>query len=137
MRQIILNAEIKSVIYVLEDKTNRQVEGFNLSFSGITKFIFEEGNQFTGIEWWNKTGNSPYPIGYQVEISQLMYGKEGNANGSQFIVYFTYDSLIPNSEWNSPAYPISFYDTRTKDGCVCYNVSSGNCNKGLRYNKFK
>ncbi len=58
MRQIILNAEMNSVSYVLEDKTTGQVEGFKLSFSGNAKFVFEGGNQFTGIEWWNKTGNS-------------------------------------------------------------------------------
>lgn len=137
MRQIILNDEIKSVSYVLEDKTTGQVEGFNLSIGGNSKFVFDGGNQFTGIEWWNKKGNFPYPIRYQVEISQLMYGKQGNANDSQSIVYLPYDSLIPNSEGNSPFYPISFYDTRTKDGCVCYNVSSGNCNNGLRYSNFR
>ena len=137
MRQIILNAEVKSISYVLEDKTTGQVEGFNLSFGGNSKFIFEGGNQFTGMEWWNKKGNSPYPIRYQVEISQLMYGKQGSANGSQSLVYFPYDSLIPNSEGKSPVYPISFYDTRTKDGCVCYNVSSGKCNNGLRYSNFR
>jgi hypothetical protein len=30
------------------------VEGFNLSFGGNSNFIFEGGNQFTVIEWWNK-----------------------------------------------------------------------------------
>jgi len=136
MRQIIFDTERKSVSYFLEDKTTGQVEGFDLSLSGNAKFIFEGGNQFTGVEWWNKTGNYPYPIRYQVEISQLMYDtKRGNANDPQSIVYFPFDSLIPNSEGHSPAYPISFYDARVKDGCICYDVSSGNCKNGLRYSR--
>ncbi len=136
MRQIIFDTERKSVSYFLEDKTTRQVDGFDLSLSGNAKFIFEGGNQFTGVEWWNKTGNYPYPIRYQVEISQLMYGtKRGNANDPQSIAYFPFDSLIPNSEGHSPAYPISFYDARIKDGCICYDVSSETCKNGLRYNR--
>src|SRR3712207_7221678 len=34
---------------------------------------------------------------------------------SQSMVYLPYDSLIPNSEGNSPFYPISFYDTRRSE----------------------
>lgn len=41
MRQIILNSEMKSVSYVLEDKTTGQVEGFSLSRGVNSKFIFE------------------------------------------------------------------------------------------------
>jgi hypothetical protein len=134
MRQIILDAERKSVSYVLEDKTTGRAEGFNLSFSGSAKFVFEAGNHFTGIEWWNKIDNYPYPIRYQVEISQLMYGTRDYENDAHPLVYFPYDSLTPNSEGHSRVYPVSFYDARTKDGCICYNVSSGSCKDGLRYN---
>jgi hypothetical protein len=134
MRQIILDAERKTVSYVLEDTTSGQAEGFNLSFSGNAQFGFEVGNQFTGIEWWNKMGNYPYPIRYQVEISNLMYGTRGKLNDTRPLVYLPYSSLTPNSEGHSAAYPISFFDAKTKDGCVCYSVSSGNCNGGLRYN---
>jgi hypothetical protein len=134
MRQIILNAERRSVSYFLEDKTTGQAEGFSLNYSGNAKFVFEGGNQFTGIEWWNKMGNYPYPIRYQVEISQLMYGTIDSVNDSQSLVYFPFDSLTPNSERHSTAYPVSFYGTQVKDGCICYNVSAGNCNGGLRYN---
>lgn len=134
MRQIILDAQSKTVSYVLEDTTIGKAEGFNLSFSENAKYTFEGGNHFTGIEWWNKIGNNPYPIRYQVEISQLMYGIRDNVSDTQSLVYLPYGSLTPNSEGHSPAYPISFFDDRTKDGCICYSVSSGNCNGGLRYN---
>ncbi len=134
MRQITLDAERKTVSYVLEDTTAGQAEGFNLSFSGNAKFVFEGGNHFTGIEWWNKIVNNPYPIRYQVEISQLVYGIRDNVSDTQSLVYLPYGSLTPNSEGHSPFYPVSFYDVKTKDGCICYNVSFGNCKGGLRYN---
>ena len=41
MRQIILDAQRKMVSYVLEDTTTGLAEGFNLSFSGNAKFVFE------------------------------------------------------------------------------------------------
>ena len=79
-------------------------------------------------------GNNPYPIRYQAEISQLMCGIRDNVNGTQSLVYSPYGSLTPNSEGHSYGYPISFIDARTKDGCICYSVSSGDCNGGLRCN---
>jgi len=114
MRQIIFNSERKSISYFLEDKTTQQVEEFNLRFSDNTNFNFEIANQFTGIEWWNKIGNFSYPIRYQVEISQLIYGIKQNANDSQSIIYLPYTSLIENSEENTFTYPISFYNTNIK-----------------------
>jgi hypothetical protein len=39
-----------------------------MSFQGL--------NQFTGIEWWNKDGNSPFPIRYKIEFSNLRYAQE-------------------------------------------------------------
>ena len=38
-------------------------------FTMAKEFVFEGQNHFTGIEWWNKMGNFPYSIRYQVEIS--------------------------------------------------------------------
>ena len=116
MRQIIFNSERKSISYFLEDKTTQQVEEFNLRFSDNTNFNFEIANPFTGIEWWNKIGNFSYPIRYQVEIQELMYGIKQNANDSQSLIYLPYTSLIENSKENTFTYPISFYNTNIKDG---------------------
>jgi hypothetical protein len=134
MRQIIINSERKSISYFLEDKTTQQVEEFNLRFSDNANFNFEIANQFTGIEWWNKIGNSLYPIRYQVEISQLMYGIKHKATDPQSLIYLPYTSLIENNEGNASTYPISFYNTKIKDGCICFMISSGSCKNGLRYN---
>ena len=62
------------------------------------EFVFEGQNHFTGIEWWNKMGNFPYSIRYQVEISQLMYGIRDNHSDSVSIIYSPYNVLLPNSE---------------------------------------
>jgi hypothetical protein len=91
-----------------------------------TEFSFEGLNQFTGIEWWNKIGNFPFPIRYQVEISQLLYGicDDPSSADSQSIIFRPYNTLIPNNEGLSRQYPISFCNARIKeeDGCICYSI---------------
>ena len=96
-------------------------------------FVFEGQNHFTGIEWWNKIGDFPYPIRYHVEVSQLMYGMSGNPSDSESIIYGPYTALIPNSEGSNIRYPISFHNARIEDGCICYNVKSGSCKTGMKY----
>jgi hypothetical protein len=133
MRQIIFNAERKSISYVLEDKMTGDLEGFQLHFNN-NNFIFEGVKQFTGIEWWNRIGHFPYPIRYKTEICHLMYGLRNNASDFESIFYWPYHSLTPNSEGHSHQYPIFFNSPFLKDGCICYSVTSGTCTSGLRYN---
>jgi len=137
LRQIIMNSQKECISYLLEDRNTRQTERFDLDLSigrGIL-FAFEASNQFTGIEWWNKIGNFPYPIRYHVQISQLMYGQPDNNNpsDSEFIVYMPYNMLMPNNEGSNAQYPISFNNPRNESGCICYNVKLGNCKSGLQY----
>jgi hypothetical protein len=101
-------------------------------------FAFEASNHFTGIEWWNKTGNFPYQIRYHVQISQLMCGLSDNNNpsDSESIVYVPYNTLMPTSEGSNMRYPISFHNPRIESGCICYNVKSGNCESGMKYVSF-
>ena len=131
LRQIIMNSQNCAIDYILEDQTTTQEERFSISLD--MEFIFEAQNHFTGIEWWNRSGSSPYPIRYYVEISQLMYGLSDNPSDPESIVYGQYDALVPNSEGHGIQYPISFQNTRTKDGYVCYNVNLGSCKTGISY----
>lgn len=133
LRQIIIARQKKSIIYILEDPNTKQIERFDLPLLNIRGFVFEGNNHFTGIEWWNKIGNFPYPIKYGIEISQLMYGLCDNPSDSESIIYRPYNALIPNSEGSNMEYPISFYDVKIRDDCVCYNVTSGTCKVGLQY----
>ena len=65
IREIILHKHDNSIEYRLMDLNDsnaierfvfqlNKAESRNLSFQGLS--------QFTGIEWWNKDGNSPFPI---------------------------------------------------------------------------
>jgi hypothetical protein len=132
LRQIVMNSQKQSVSYLLEDSNTKQTERFDLYLNN-GEFAFEGENHFTGIEWWNKIGNFPYPIRYHAEISQLMYGIGDNPSDSESIVYGPYNTLMPNSEGSGKQYPISFHNTRIEDGCICYNIKSGSCKSGMRY----
>jgi hypothetical protein len=134
LRQIIMNSQKQSISYLLEDHNTMQTERFDLYLNNSGEFVFEGQNHFTGIEWWNKIGNFPYPIRYHVEVSQLMYGmSDNNPSDSESIIYGPYGTLIPNSQGSNIQYPISFQNTRTEDGCICYNVKSGSCKTGMKY----
>jgi hypothetical protein len=97
------------------------------------EFAFKASNLFTGIEWWNKIGNLPYPIRYEVEISQIMYGLSDNPLDPESITYGPYNALVPNNEGSNMLYPISFHNPRIESGCICYDVKSGNCKSGMKY----
>ena len=70
LRQIIMNSQKQSISYLLEDRNTKQTERFDLYLNNSEQFVFEGQNHFTGIEWWNKIDNFPYPMRYHVEISQ-------------------------------------------------------------------
>jgi hypothetical protein len=132
-RQIIMNSQKEYISYLLEDQNTRQTERFDLPLNIGQEFALEGQNHFTGIEWWNKTGNFPYPIRYHVEISQLMYGLSDNPSDSESMIYGPYNALIPNSEGSNIQYPISFHNLRIESTCICYGVKSGNCKDGMKY----
>ena len=132
LRQIILNPRNNVIIYVLKDITLDVSERFVLSLDG-KNFIFEGLNHFTGVEWWNKIENFPYEIRYQVEISQILYGKNDNPNNPESILYFPYNRLIPNKDKISGQFPIAFQQVKVKDGCMCYTINSGTCENGCSF----
>jgi len=133
LRQIIMNSLKQSIIYILEDQNTKQIERFDLSLD--RGFVFEAQNHFTGLEWWNKVNNFPYPIRYHVEISGLMYGLSDNPLDPESLIYRPYNALVPNSDGSGiENYPISFYNAKSDiDGCICFNVKSGSCKSGLNY----
>jgi hypothetical protein len=129
-----MNSQKQSISYLLEDRNTKQTERFDLSLLKIgEEFVFEGQNHFTGIEWWNKIDNFPYPIRYHVEISQLMYGIGDNPSDSESIIYRPYTTLMPNSEGSNKQYPISFLNARIEDGFICYDIKSGSCKSGMKY----
>jgi hypothetical protein len=82
-----MNSLKRTVSYILGSQNTKQTERFDLHLKNAEEFVFEGQNHFTGIEWWNKIGNFPYPMRYRVEISQLMYGLSDNPSDSESIIY--------------------------------------------------
>ena len=136
LRQIIMNSQIECISYLLEDRNTKQTERFDLQLNmgeELSSFTFKSSNLFTGIEWWNKIGNFPYPIRYHIQVSQVMYGISDNPTDSESMVFGPFNTLIPNSEGMNMQYPISFHNPRMESGCICYNTKSGNCKYGMQY----
>ena len=92
LRQIIMNSQKECISYLLEDRNTNQTEGFDLYLKTAGGFAFEASNLFTGIEWWNKIGDFPYLIRYQVEVSQPMYGLSDNPSDPESIIYGPYNA---------------------------------------------
>ena len=142
LREIILHKYDNSIEYRLMDlgdnsnATERflfqsnEAESKNMSFQGL--------NQFTGIEWCNKDGNSPFPIRYEIEFSNLRYVQESvevpefdKDKNIERIIFKAYDALVPNKDGYAKEYPVSFDCANIKDGCICYTVTNGSCSTGL------
>jgi hypothetical protein len=123
MRQIIMNSATKSITYILKDITVNKSEKFDFTMEDRS-FIFEGANHFTGIEWWNKSGNFPYPIRFHVEISQLLFGQGDDPSDPQSISYYPYNRLIPDGDGRVKEYPVSFSKPEIRDGCLCYRIIS-------------
>jgi hypothetical protein len=132
LRQIVMDAQTRFIKYILIDQKTQQSETFNLPLANMN-FDFVATNHFTGIEWWNKIGNFPYPTRYTVEISQLMFAL-GDHIGSESITYLPHNALISNNDGSGTKYPISFQNIRITDNCICYTIQPGNCHTGIRYN---
>ena len=132
LRQIIMNPKNNSIIYLLDDITEKTHERFVLPIKE-NEFVFEGSNHFTGLEWWNKIGNFPYEIRFHAEISHLLYGRNDNQSDPESISYLPYNQLIPNKDVEATQYPVSFNQPIVKDNCLCYKINAGSCNNGLEY----
>lgn len=133
-RQILFNSQKQTIRYSLTDNDTRQNEIYDLSMKNVAGFDFRGSRQFTGIEWWNKMKNSPYPIKYEVEISQLLFGLGDNSSDANSITFYPYNTLLPNNDGSRAAYPVSMQNLKIKeDGCISYHITSGSCSTGIRY----
>jgi hypothetical protein len=134
-RQILLDSQSRTIRYILTDKNIEQYEIFDLPIKNTPGLSFEGSREFSGIEWWNKMRSSPYPIKYEVEISQLSFGLNDDPLNGESIIYFPYNALMPNNDGSTTSYPISLKNLRIKDdGCISYDITHGSCYTGIRYN---
>lgn len=133
-RQIFLDSQRQTIRYALTDKDIGQYEIYDLAAKNVAGFNFQCSRQFTGIEWWNKMRNSPYPIKYEVEISQLLFGLSDNSSDEYSTTFYPYNALLPNDDGSGASYPISMQNLKIKDdGCISYHITSGRCVTGIRY----
>jgi hypothetical protein len=133
LRQIKFNKLKSSIEYYLKNLNTNTGEIYTFILENESLFSFQFSTCFTGIEWWNKIENKPYPIRYKIEISELMYGLNDNPHDSNSIVFFPVKSLISDKdESDHPSYyPIEFNYIGNRNGCFCYNVQTGYCFEGL------
>lgn len=135
-REIIMSREKKSIEYSLTDVDTKQNETFTFDISSESKFSYEGGNHFTGLEWWNKAtgGNSPFHIRYKVRISDLGFIQAMDLVPPKPLAYSPFNVLRPNKDGAyGMEYPVSFKYLAPKDGSIRYIVTSGNTTGGMHY----
>lgn len=128
LRQIIFQKESRTVEYRLTDRTTGQSEKFVFNATGIA---FEGRSTFTGVEWWNKMGGTPFPVRYRVHVSELMCG----IADLQGITYVPYDGLVPDKDGAGDSYPISFAKPGEEKGYISYEVTDGTAKVGPGFTK--
>jgi hypothetical protein len=127
-RQIIFRKESSAIEFLLTDRTAQQSEKFVFNVNGID---FEGKTNFTGIEWWNKSGAHPFPIRYRVRVSELMCGI---ADG-EGITYTPYDGLVPDKDNLGDNYPVSFGDPALEQGYLSYDAAGGMARIGPKFSR--
>jgi hypothetical protein len=143
LREIILNRYDNSIEYCVSDLTdNNMMERFTLQL-GTTEnrsISFKCLDQFTGIEWWNKSERYPFPIRYKIEFSNLSYMQiesgltNAHKNSIESRTLRPYDALVPNRDGYAKEYPVIFFRrSDVKDNSLAYIVTHGSCKIGLRY----
>jgi hypothetical protein len=103
LREIILHRYDNSIEYRVTDLSdNKAIEcfTFHLGKAERTSRSFQGSNQFTGIEWWNKAGNSPFPLRYEIEFSNLRYAQVADSDDKNIerVTFRPYDALVPDKD---------------------------------------
>ena len=136
LRQIIMHKNSNLIEYRVADLKDKNVERYNFNVDNEQSLSYKASAHFTGVEWWNKIDNTPFPIRYKVEISSLKFGQ---LVSGQLVNYAPYNVLLPNKDDEYPLqYPISFSrpyvkEEQEEEGCICYTVMPGTSNAGLRF----
>ena len=130
-RIIINDLNMKSIKYILIDRTSNEKEEFNFQSNELDQYNYNIIEQFTGIEWWNKRGYYPYKIRYKIRISEIMFGIE---DYNKSVTFHPYTSLIPNKDNRNEFYPISFKTIVHNTKYLEYIIDSGMCKNGIYFN---
>ena len=135
LRQIILEPSKQRISYHLRDETSGQTDSFFFDMDEKS-FDYSISKHFTGLEWHNRVGNTPYPIRYEVEISNLAYGMRDDAD-LESLTYFPYNLLLSDNGGFAKEYPVSFHSFETRNGFIKYRIGSGKHEMGIVSKFFK
>jgi hypothetical protein len=141
-RRILMRRDRHLIEYQVTDLNDGTTEQFD--FQGISNGrrlefnSFQASNNFTGLEWWNKIGNSPFPIRYEAEVTNLMYGQYsqlqnngGHKTTGTNVSYKPFSGFVANQDGYAPEYPVAFGDIgHDSDGCCRYSLTTGVCRLG-------
>jgi hypothetical protein len=130
LRQIVLEISKHRIEYRLMDEITGQDESFFFDVDP-TSFDFSISKHFTGLEWHNRVGDTPYPIRFSVEISHLAYGINDDLTDLQSVAYFPYSQLFPDEGGFAREYPVSFHDFQPRNGFITYKIGSGTHHVGI------
>ncbi|MBI3639464.1 MAG: hypothetical protein HY223_04025 [Thaumarchaeota archaeon] len=134
LRQIIMEPSKQRIGYHLRDEISGQTDSFFFDVNG-NSFDFSISKHFTGLEWHNRIGDTPYPIRYEVEISNLAYGINDNSSDLESLAYFPYNRLLSDNGGFAKEYPVSFHNFDIRNRFITYRIGSGKHNMGI-VNKF-
>ena len=107
--------------FYLKDLNSNEYEKFSFKVDR-NQFAFQFHQSFTGVEWWNRTSYSPYPIRYEIEISNLMYGFNDDLDDPNSKVFFPIGSIYENKDGTIHSYPARLHNVTRRNGCICYLV---------------
>ena len=111
-----------TVEYYMKDISLNEDEKFSLNVDrGMFTFQFHQS--FTGLEWWNRISYHPYPIRYEIEISNLMYGYNDDLEDPNSKVFFPISSIYENKDNTARSYPARLSNITRRNGCICYLVN--------------
>ena len=107
--------------FYLKDFNSNEDEKFSFKVDR-NQFAFQFHQSFTGVEWWNRISYSPYPIRYEIEISNLMYGYNDDLDDPDSQVFFPIGSIYENKDSTTHSCPARLHNITRRNGCICYLV---------------
>lgn len=114
--------ESESIIqYILRDLVTDSEEAFDFLVDK-EQFVYQFSQCFTGAEWWNRIRNCPFPIRYEVFVSNLMYGYNDDLRDTNSMIYFPIGNIFENNDGNFGFYPVNIEGMDRINGCICYTL---------------
>lgn len=120
-REIRFKENESIVEFFLMDLETNIEETFSLDIDPkIFKYRFHQC--FSGVEWWNKIQYNPFPLRYEVYVSNLMYGYNDDSSDPSSIIYFPIGNVYENKDGQGEPYPIEIAGMDRVADCICYTM---------------